>query len=284
MSVTLFFNGSFYANLIKLDAINKLINYEALLYGKVFKETEISINDSQEHVELEKVNVLCLGLLPFTDQFVFYDSRGVVDSKIYEKFKLENGCQLIGIYRCRPDTPHSTLSLLEKSLCLNLNKLNSIFKQNDVNKFIFILNTNNQIKNLKHNIVIKNQHQVFLYDELVSKFEQIPFQVKNIGIFLNYQLKYSNPSRFSRYNNENESIGQNLNSLYSSVNNLNTKLCNDLKETVKKLTEQEITLKLLKNESNSNHFVNDHDNKCLDQDVLIIEKNKNKTEKPYNSS
>ncbi len=33
MAVTLFFNGSFYANLIKLDAIYKLINYEALLYG-----------------------------------------------------------------------------------------------------------------------------------------------------------------------------------------------------------------------------------------------------------
>jgi hypothetical protein len=88
---------------------------------------------------------------------------------------------------------------------------------------------------------------------------------------------------YNIYLKSNELIGQNLNSLYSSVNSLNKKLCNDLKETVNKLTEQEISLKLLKNEPNNNHFDND-DNKCLDQDVLIIENNKNKTEKSYNSS
>jgi hypothetical protein len=89
---------------------------------------------------------------------------------------------------------------------------------------------------------------------------------------------------YNIYLKSNELISQNLNSLYSSVNNLNKKLCNDLKETVKKLTEQEISLKLLKNESNNNHFDNE-DNKCLDKDVLIIENNKkNKTEKSYNSS
>ena len=77
-----------------------------------------------------------------------------------------------------------------------------MYNQNYINKFIFMLNTLNQTKSSKNNQVIKNQHQVFLYDEILSKFESIPFQVKNIGIFLNAQLKYSNQSKFSRYSSE----------------------------------------------------------------------------------
>jgi hypothetical protein len=48
--------------------------------------------------DLFLILVLCLGLLPFTEQFVFYDNRGVVDSKMYEKFKLENGCQVNSLF------------------------------------------------------------------------------------------------------------------------------------------------------------------------------------------
>ena len=71
---------------------------------------------------------------------------------------------------------------------------------NNINKLIFILNNNNQFKNLTNSLVIKNQHQAFIFDEYLNKFDYIPFQVKNIGTLLNSQLKYLNQSKFSKFN------------------------------------------------------------------------------------
>ena len=73
-------------------------------------------------------------------------------------------------------------------------------------------------------------------------------------------------------------MDENINVLYSNVNSLNTKLCNHLKETVKKLIEQEISLNMLKKElasKENRHTSSNDDNRqnYLDEDVLIIEKN-----------
>ena len=86
------------------------------------------------------------------------------------------------------------------SISCNLNKLNDKYNKDNINKFIFILNSNNKLEKLSNNIIIKSQYHAFIMDENFKKFESIPFQVKNIGSISNLQLKYSNQTKFIGFN------------------------------------------------------------------------------------
>lgn len=265
MTTNVYFNGAFYSNLLKYDAIYQS-DYEALVFGRINNETDEVIGDADGPKLTTKTNIICFALLPILKPFSLYSYTGQINENFLKQISsLVEKFQIVGWYKSRSNTPNSIMNLLEKCVCVNLCKMNN--NRNSI--ILFILNTytnthnhyQNSNSNSKLNYIYKNQHQAFVLNEQTNEFKLNPIQIKNIGTLTSGQFKYENQTHYANNNIVNvttgieKSILDNINTICSNVDVVVGKLQKELKETVDDLTRQECELNSIYKKINENNLL-----------------------------
>ena len=138
-----------------------------------------------------------MGIIPLRYEYLFYDHTGSLNEKLLRLIDLNLKQQslgsvsvefkIVGWYRLRRDTPHSTLSLLEKVVCQNMIERRSIYeidKSKSSNPFVFLLNQTQPqlISGGKYYDKLSEYHQLIEFDRNdLDSYKVVEFKVKNIS-------------------------------------------------------------------------------------------------------